>query len=46
MKQKKLPGAIFDVAGDGPVGVAARDGRLQNLRTQRGAQVNSGDAKD
>jgi len=46
MKQKKLPGAIFDVAGDAPAGVAARDGRVQNLRAQKGAQVNSGDATD
>jgi len=46
MKQKKLPGAIFDVACDGPAGVAARDGKAQNLRAQRGAQVNSGTTMD
>jgi hypothetical protein len=46
VKQKKLPGAIFDVACDGTAGVTARDGRVQNLRAQRGAQVNSGDTRN
>jgi len=45
MKQKKLPGAIFDVACDGPARVTARDGRVQNLRAPLGAQINSGDAE-